>query len=163
MTEPDSITGSPNDPPSTTGSSPPSTPGAVDVLKYVSAKYPSTSLGQATWLAENVPSVGDAGSRQTWVDAAMQAFSGGAGPSRTASPHTPPRAPSDTGPPVSVHSSDGRPQGHPMSWPIELVTKMKPEEYRNAIRDFEEGASTNRVARVFRERIAAAEARKNAR
>jgi len=50
-----------------------------------------------------------------------------------------------------------------MSWPIELVTKMKPEEYRNAIRDFEEGASTNRVARVFRERIAAAEARKNAR
>ena len=78
-------------------------------------------------------------------------------------PPVPPRAPSDTGPPVSVLTADGKPQGHPLSWPIELVTKMKPEEYRTAIKEFEDKGGSSSVNKYFDERRRAAEERRKQR
>lgn len=76
---------------------------------------------------------------------------------------TPPKAPSDTGAPVTVQSNDGRPQGHPLSWPLEIVAKMKPEEYRGAIKEFEDKGGGSSVMKYFDERRRAAEERRKPR
>mgnify|MGYP001570694529 FL=1 len=98
-----------------------------------------------------------------WV-AKHRAMLGGnnpASPPLSAPPVVPPIAPSDTGPPVSTHSVDGKPQGHPLTWPMELVGKMKPEEYRAAIREFEDRSGrSSSVKKFFDARQQAQDARR---
>ena len=77
-------------------------------------------------------------------------------------PVIPPIAPSDAGAPVSTHVGDGRPTGHPLSWPLDMVGKMKPGEYRAAIQEFEKGAGGSPAMEFFDKRAAAAEERRAA-
>ena len=72
----------------------------------------------------------------------------------------PPKAPSDTGQPVSATASDGKPTGHPLQWPVDLISKMTPEAYRAAIRDYESHGAGSTAKTYFAARRAAAEERR---
>ena len=72
----------------------------------------------------------------------------------------PPIAPSDAGAPISMYDGDGRPTGHPLSWPLEYCQRMGPGKYREAVDEFERTAGGSTSLKFFERRAAAGEERR---
>jgi hypothetical protein len=96
-----------------------------------------------------------------WIKTMGAAFGQVAPQTAPAGIPVPPAAGSNTGAPLPLVNSPGQPEGDPMRWGPEVIAKMKPEEVRSAITDFQNrGSHESRILGTFAHARAEMEKRK---